>query len=127
MTIDSRNPTGPDPIARLCEEYGISQVTCLRDEVLVIGLKQSFANLATPAGEGGPMDHPTKGLILLGGPDCKKPDVNLEPGMVAFFPKFAAAEVEVNNRRLFILKGSEVKARQLVPQEMIEVLAKNAY
>lgn len=114
-------------VSRLIEERDLSQITCLRDEILVIGVRQSYKNLAVPTNDGGPMDFPTKGLALLTGPDCTKPEIGITPGMVVFFPKFSAAEVDVDNRRYFIIKGGDAKAKQLVREESIEGLIKSVY
>lgn len=117
----------------LLQEMGVANLECLRDEMLIVGLKQSFANLATPAGEGGPMDHPTKGVVLLCGPGCideleEGPEVvHVEPGMIVFFPKFSAVEIQVSNRRLFVVKLGDVKARQRVTAEQLQTLSRNTY
>lgn len=115
-------------IEELLKENGIFGYTMLRDEVLVLGLKQSFANLATPNGDGGPMDHPTKGLALLCGSKCETADnESIRPGMVCFFPKFSGGEVEIANRRFFIVKLTDVKMKKEIPVEEAKTISANHY
>lgn len=111
----------------LIEELGLPEVECLRDEVLVLGVRQAFKHLATPAGDDGPMDHPTKGITLLCGPKCAEQEIGVTPGMMCYFAKFAGTEIEINNRRFFIVKGSEIKAKQRISVEDANKLARNPY
>lgn len=121
-------PTITGATHELLKELGLWDIEVMRDDVLVVGLKQSFANLATPAGEQGPMDHPTKGIVLKCGPDCSDEKIGITPGMVVFFPKFSGVEIQVGTRRFFVVKaGVDVRGKQEVTAEELETLARNTY
>ena len=82
---------------------------------------------AAAAGDSGPIDQPSMGIVLLCGPDCSDPKIGIQPGMLCYFTKFAAAEVEVNNRRLFSVKGSDVTMHMKITGEEVMALARNCY
>jgi co-chaperonin GroES (HSP10) len=76
-------------------------------------------------GEEGPMDHPTKGLIVI----CGKDNVGTEihAGTVVYFEKFAAKELQINSRRVFAVKASDIKAIEEVLPEAAYQLSRNSY
>lgn len=124
MTPDNESATGVTDL--LITEMGLAGCVIRRDEILLIGVKNTFANLATPETEQGPMDHPTMGIALICGPDCStKPPIT--PAMLCYFTKFSGIEVSVNNRRFFVVKASDVKMTREITMEECENLARNSY
>lgn len=127
MTQEAPTPHGISYTQGLLEEMGIVNCECLRDEILVLGLKEGFANLATPSVEQGPMDHPTFGIAFLCGPKCADPELGIAPGMVCYFPKFSAQEIHIKNRRYFVVKGGDVKMKKVVTLEELQTIACSSY
>lgn len=106
----------------LLQEISVDDLQCRGEEILMLGLKQSFTNLAVPESEQGPMDRPTMGIALLCGP---KADVS--PGMLCYFTKFAESEIVIANRRFFAVKAADIKITRQITQEESNNLARNSY
>lgn len=107
--------------------YQLENLVVRSDELLVVGLRQSFANLATPSASDGPMDHPTKGLVIKCGHKCADAEDPVSVGMVCYFPKFKGQETEIKNKRLFVVKEEDAKVIENVSDEEIYTMLKNTY
>ena len=111
------------------DEKSLANVVILpKGELLIVGLKQSFENLLTPSSDEGPMDHPTRGLVIQADVADLPSSPYIEGGSyICHFEKFKAAEVQIEGQRYFVVKASEVRAWQEVTEEESKKLLQNTF
>lgn len=109
-------------------DIGLDAMECLGDEIIILGLREGFANLAIPNSDDSPVDHPTRGIVLgRGGDVIADEKKKIMDGMVIYFPKFSAGEIHVGGRRLFTVKLGDVKIKHQMTEEELATLAKNSF